>query len=167
MSSLLRPAVGSILWFFIAPGTVAGLVPWVLTRGKAEGTGSASLRWIGAAVFFVGLLVVGEAFVRFVRQGRGTPAPVLPPERLVVTGRYRHVRNPMYLGVLAMIVGEALFSGSRAVLLYGAGLAAVFHLFVRLYEEPYLRRRFGTEYEAYCRAVRRWRPRLRPWTPAA
>ena len=97
--------------------------------------------------------------MRFVRQGRGTPAPVAPPERLIANGLYRYVRNPMYIGVLAMIFGQALFLGSRGILLYGLGMALAFHLFVVLYEEPTLRWQFGAEYETYCQRVPRWLPR--------
>jgi protein-S-isoprenylcysteine O-methyltransferase Ste14 len=82
--------------------------------------------------------------------------------RLVVTGLYRHVRNPMYLAVLAIVIGQALLLGSAGTLVYAAGLALGFHLFVVLYEEPTLRARFGDQYAAYCRQVPRWRPRLRP-----
>jgi protein-S-isoprenylcysteine O-methyltransferase Ste14 len=126
--------------------------------------GWTGLRWLGAALILAGLPVLGATIVRFVRQGRGVPAPVLPAQRLVVTGLYRYVRNPMYIAVLAVIVGQGLLFGSTPALRYAVAVAAGFQLFVLLHEEPSLRRRFGSEYEAYCRAVRRWRPRLTPWT---
>ena len=170
MTARIRPGIATTFFvLFVGPGPVAGVVPWLLSRWKLEEPflGWKGIRWIGAVFFLAGLPVLGEALVRFVRDGRGTPAPVLPPERLVVTGLYRYVRNPMYVGVSSMIVGQGLFLGNLPVLLYAAGMAIAFQLFVRLHEEPGLRRRFGAEYEAYCRGVRRWRPRFTPWTPAA
>ena len=105
--------------------------------------------------------VLVDFCVRFVRQGHGTPAPMAPPGRLVVSGPYRAVRNPAYLTALGVLLGEALLLGSRAVLVYAGAMAVAFHLFVVLYEEPALRRKFGAEYEAFCREVPRWIPRLR------
>ena len=110
-----------------------------------------------------GLVVVAECFARFARQGRGTPAPPLPTDRLVVTGLYRHLRNPMYVGVTSIVLGQALLFGSRTLVVYALAVAAAFHLFVTAYEEPVLRARYGAEYAAYCAAVRRWWPRRRPW----
>jgi protein-S-isoprenylcysteine O-methyltransferase Ste14 len=107
-------------------------------------------------------MVLFDAFARFALQGRGTPAPPLPTERLVVSGLYRHVRNPMYLAVLTVVFGQALLLGSTGLLAYAALLFAAFHLFIVGYEEPTLRRRFGSEYEQYCRRVRRWWPRAGP-----
>jgi len=98
-----------------------------------------------------------------VAQGLGTPAPIAPPERLVVTGLYRHVRNPIYLAVTSLIVGQALFFGDVGLLEYGLVLWAFFHLVVLAYEEPVLRDQFGTEYRDFCAHVRRWIPRLKPW----
>ncbi|MDQ3792223.1 MAG: isoprenylcysteine carboxyl methyltransferase, partial [Actinomycetota bacterium] len=95
----------------------------------------------------------------------GTPAPVAAPERLVVGGVYRYVRNPMYVAVLTAIVGQALLLGRLVLLLYAAAAWLVVAAFVRLYEEPTLARRFGADYEVYRRAVPAWRPRLRPWEP--
>jgi protein-S-isoprenylcysteine O-methyltransferase Ste14 len=98
-------------------------------------------------------------------EGFGTPAPVAAPERLVVGGVYRYVRNPMYVAVLAAIVGQALLLGRLGLLLYAGGACLVVAAFVRWYEEPTLTRRFGADYEAYQRAVPAWLPRLRPWEP--
>ncbi len=108
-----------------------------------------------------------SAFVRFVVEGLGTPAPVAPTERLVVGGLYRHVRNPMYLAVAAVIVGQALLLGRLVLLAYALAFAAAVWAFVRWYEEPTLARRFGADYEAYRRAVPAWLPRPRAWEPAA
>ena len=105
--------------------------------------------------------------MRFVVEGIGTPAPVAPTEHLVVGGLYRYVRNPMYVAVTAIIVGQALVLGWPALLLYAAAFVAVTATFVRLYEEPTLRERFGAEYEAYRRAVPGWWPRRHAWRPGA
>ena len=112
-----------------------------------------------------GLIVLVQAFVRFVVEGFGTPAPVAAPERLVVGGVYRYVRNPMYVAILAAIVGQALILGRFGLLLYATVLWLITAAFVRFYEEPTLARRFGADYEAYRRAVPAWWPRLRPWKP--
>jgi protein-S-isoprenylcysteine O-methyltransferase Ste14 len=157
-------ALGTVLFVvFVGPGPVIGLVPLLLSgwRLRPPFLGWAPFRPVGVALLLLGLPVLVDALVRFVRRGRGTPAPVAPPERLVAVGAYRYVRNPMYLAVVAMILGQALLLGSAAVLAYAAGAFLAFHLFVVLYEEPDLRRRFGEEYVAYTRRVRRWLP-LRP-----
>jgi protein-S-isoprenylcysteine O-methyltransferase Ste14 len=96
-------------------------------------------------------------------QGLGTPAPVLPTSHLVVSGLYRYVRNPMYVGVAAAILGQGLLFGDKDTLAYGVLVWVAFHLFVFFYEEPTLRHRFGEEYEIFCRNVPRWIPRLHPW----
>jgi protein-S-isoprenylcysteine O-methyltransferase Ste14 len=114
----------------------------------------------------VGVAVLLSAFVRFVAEGVGTPAPVAPTRRLVVGGLYRYVRNPMYLAVAATIVGQALALGQVVLLLYAACFALVVYAFVRLYEEPTLQRQFGDQYETYRRCVPGWWPRRRPWRPA-
>jgi protein-S-isoprenylcysteine O-methyltransferase Ste14 len=98
-------------------------------------------------------------------EGLGTPVPIAAPERLVVGGVYRYVRNPMYVAILAIVVGQALLLGQLGLLLYAAGIWLITASFVRFYEEPALRRRFGADYEAYRRAVPAWWPRLRPWKP--
>jgi protein-S-isoprenylcysteine O-methyltransferase Ste14 len=112
-----------------------------------------------------GLLLLSQAFVRFVREGLGTPAPMAPPERLVVGGAYRHVRNPMYVALLAIIAGQALLLGQPLLLLYATALWVFAAAVVRWVEEPGLKRRFGADYDTYRRAVPAWWPRLRPWSP--
>jgi protein-S-isoprenylcysteine O-methyltransferase Ste14 len=107
--------------------------------------------------------VLLESFARFALQGRGTPAPIAPTRHLVVTGSYTRVRNPIYLAVVSIILGQGLLLGSVALLAYGAILALGFHIFVLAYEEPTLRTTFGDEFEEYCARVPRWVPRLRPW----
>jgi protein-S-isoprenylcysteine O-methyltransferase Ste14 len=161
-------ALGSALFFLLAPGVVVGLIPWLLTRWQVHEPLPywAPVRVLGAILLVAGLIALVGAFVRFVVEGFGTPAPVAAPERLVVGGVYRYVRNPMYVAVLAAIVGQALLLGQLGLLLYAAGAWLVVAAFVRFYEEPTLTRRFGAEYEAYRRAVPAWLPRLRPWDPA-
>jgi len=102
--------------------------------------------------------VLLDSFVRFAIDGLGTPAPVFPTQSLVVTGWYRYVRNPMYVAVVAVIVGQGLLFGNTRVLVYGVVVWLAFHLFVIAYEEPTLRATFGAEYEAFCRQVSRWIP---------
>ena len=158
-------ALGSVLFFFLAPGTVAGLIPHALTGWRDEGAipGGAVRRIAGAVLVAGGVASVVESFVRFARKGLGTPAPVAPPTRLVVSGQYRYVRNPMYVAVLAAVLGQALLFGSPRLLAYAAVLWIAFTVFVMAYEEPTLARTFGESYRAYRGGVRRWWPRLGPW----
>ena len=121
---------------------------------------------LGGILLLAGLIALVRAFVRFVVEGLGTPAPVAAPERLVVGGVYRYVRNPMYVAVLAVIIGQALILGRLGLLLYAGVAWLVVAAFVRWYEEPTLSRRFGADYEAYRRAVPAWWPRLRRWKPS-
>ncbi len=160
-------AAGSAAFFVLAPGVVAGVVPWLLTGWRVQQPLPywAPLRAVGAVLIAGGALVLVQAFVGFVVEGAGTPAPVSPTERLVVGGFYRYVRNPMYVAVVAAIVGQALALGQPVLLLYGAAVGAAMGAFVRWYEEPTLRRQFGAQYDAYRRAVPGWWPRLRPWEP--
>ncbi|MFL6032682.1 MAG: methyltransferase family protein [Rubrobacteraceae bacterium] len=164
-----RPAaaVGSAVFFLVGPGIVAGLIPWWLTgwRVREPVPYWAPMRVLGVILLAAGLFALVQAFVRFVVEGLGTPAPIAAPERLVVGGLYRYVRNPMYVAVLSVIVGQALILGQLVLLPYAAAFWVITAAFVRWYEEPALTRRFGADYEAYRRAVPAWRPRLRPWEP--
>jgi protein-S-isoprenylcysteine O-methyltransferase Ste14 len=160
----LRPALGSALFLLVAPGVVAGLVPWLLTGWESTDP-PVWIAAVGAVLIAAGTAVLLHAFARFVVEGAGTPAPVAPTERLVVGGIYRHVRNPMYVAVGTTIVGQALVLGRPWLLAYAAAFWAVTAAFVRIYEEPTLTARYGEEYEAYRQAVPGWRPRLRPWSP--
>jgi protein-S-isoprenylcysteine O-methyltransferase Ste14 len=160
----LAAALGSAAFLLAAPGVVAGLVPWLLTGWRsADPPGVVAV--LGAVLIAAGTGVLLHAFARFVVEGRGTPAPVAPTERLVVGGLYRHVRNPMYVAVGATIVGQALLLGRPGLLAYAAAFWLVVATFVKAYEEPTLSARYGEEYAAYRRAVPAWWPRLRPWTP--
>lgn len=162
-----RAALGSLVFLGVAPGVVAGLLPWWLTGWEPGGDVPVALVVAGAALIAAGAAVLLQAFARFVVEGLGTPAPVAPTRRLVVGGLYRHVRNPMYLAVAATILGQALLLGRSVLLPYAAAFGAAVWAFVHGYEEPTLARRFGAEYEAYRRAVPGWWPRRRPWSPTA
>ena len=162
MSKRLRAAAGSAVFLVLAPGVVAGVGPWLLTGWESREPYWLAARIAGLVLVVAGVTVLLHAFARFVLEGVGTPAPVAPTERLVVGGLYRYVRNPMYLAVGATIVGQALFFGRLVLLVYGAVFGLVVAAFVRWYEEPTLRRRYGDEYEAYRRAVPAWTPRRRP-----
>jgi len=155
-------ALGSALFLVIAPGVAAGLIPWLLTGWETNSV-PAALRILGVLLTAIGVAFLLQAFARFVIEGLGTPAPVAPPERLVIGGVYRYVRNPMYLAVASAIVGQALLLGQPGLLVYAALFAAITFCFVRLYEEPTLRSRFGPSYDAYRAAVPGWLPRLHPW----
>jgi protein-S-isoprenylcysteine O-methyltransferase Ste14 len=161
-------AIGSLVFLVLAPGIVAGLVPWSISRWTLAPpfAGYGALKVVGAALIVAGLIPLLDAFTRFAVEGEGTPAPVAPTKHLVVRGPYRFVRNPMYVGLLVLILGQALIFASLPLALYGAAIALAFHLFVTFYEEPTLRRTYGAEYEAFSAAVPRWLPRLTPWTPS-
>ena len=161
--------LGSLLFFFVAPATIAGLVPWGISHWRVQASffGLALVRVAGATLIAIGVPVLLESFARFALQGQGTPAPVAPPRHLVVTGSYRYVRNPIYLAVTAIVLGQGLLFGDGTLLVYGALLALGFHIFVLVYEEPTLRQTFGAQFEAYTANVPRWAPRLQSWTPDA
>ena len=161
-------ALGTSIFFALAPGTVAGLVPWLLTRWRLQHGGETAwipLRVLGAALILAGLPILVAAFVRFVREGVGTPAPVVPTEHLVVGGLYRYVRNPMYLAVIALVVGQALLLARPGLLWWALIAGAAMVAFARWYEEPALHQQFGAQYERYRREVPGWWPRRRPWIP--
>lgn len=169
MSRRRSALLGSVTFFVVAPGTVAGLLPWLLTGWAASdpmpGWAPVPVRVAGAVLLAAGLAVLLHAFGRFVREGLGTPFPGAPPRHLVVGGLYRYVRNPMYLAIAAAVFGQALLLGRPVLLGYGLVAVAANAAFVHWREEPVLARRFGDEYDAYRRAVRAWWPRARPWNP--
>jgi protein-S-isoprenylcysteine O-methyltransferase Ste14 len=157
--------VGTGLFLLLAPGAVAGLAPWWITRWRMQPPllGFSGFRVIGALMIAAGIAIVLDSFARFALQGLGTPAPILPTRHLVVSGLYQYVRNPMYVGVFWIVLGQGLLLGNGRLLAYGVLLWLGFHLFIVGYEEPTLRRSFGPEYEAFRRNVPRWIPRLSPW----
>jgi protein-S-isoprenylcysteine O-methyltransferase Ste14 len=155
-----RAIAGSALFLVVAPGTVAGVLPWWLTRWRSH-PAPTEVRVAGAMLIAASLPVLANSFVRFAREGRGTPAPVAPTEDLVVTGPYRHVRNPMYLAVEGAILGQAMLLGRPILVGYAAAAGAAMTAFAKLHEEPALARRYGAAYESYRQAVPAWIPRLR------
>ena len=157
--------LGSAVFFVVAPCTLAGLVPWSITGWQLRPPflGLELTRGIGAIMILAGVPGLVDAFARFALQGLGTPAPIAPTRNLVVTGLYRYVRNPIYVAVVAIILGQAVLMGDWRLIIYGALLWLAFHVFVVAYEEPTLERTFGREYEAFRAAVPRWIPRMTPW----
>jgi protein-S-isoprenylcysteine O-methyltransferase Ste14 len=159
----LLAAVGSAVFLVVAPGFVAGLVPWWISRWRLEAPlfGVPFFRFAGGIPIALGGIGLLDSFVRFAVQGVGTPAPVFPTRRLVVTGLYRHVRNPMYVAVVSIILGQGSILGNVTLLEYGGLVWLMLHLFVLAYEEPALRASFGSEYKSFCAEVPRWIPRFR------
>lgn len=151
---------GSFAFLLIAPGTVAGVVPWLITHWRWKAGHSGALAGAGVAFIVFGLTPLVESFARFAWKGLGTPAPVAPTRHLVVSGFYRYARNPMYLGVVAIVTGEALLFADVDLLIYALAAWLTMHAFVVFYEEPKLGRTFGAEYTAFCAQVPRWLPRL-------
>lgn len=157
--------IGSAVFLVIAPGFIAGLVPWWISHWRLEAPffGMRLFRLAGGALILMGVAGLLDSFVRFAVQGLGTPAPVFPTRRLVITGLYRYVRNPMYVAVVSTILGQGLVVGNLTLLEYGGLVWLLFHLFVLVYEEPTLRASFGSEYKIFCAEVPRWIPRFTPW----
>lgn len=152
-------ALKSLLFLLIAPGMVAGYIPLgLLLWGSRIETGI--FAYLAFLLWLVGGTILLWSFWNFLREGRGTPAPVHPPKELVAAGFYRYVRNPMYVGVLAMIIGHFLWFGYWNLIVYATLVFLAFHTFVTFYEEPTLKRMFGASYEDYCKQVPRWIPRI-------
>jgi protein-S-isoprenylcysteine O-methyltransferase Ste14 len=165
MTGRVWAIVGSAVFLVIAPGFVACVVPWWISHWRMEAPffGMPIFRFAGGALIVLGAIGLLDSFVRFAVQGVGTPAPVFPTRHLVVTGLYRFVRNPMYVAVASSIAGQSLLFGNVRLLAYGGLVWLLFHLFVRLYEEPRLTASFGAEYKLFCSEVPRWIPRFVPW----
>ncbi len=157
----MSPFLRTLIFTIIVPGFWTVAMPyWMLPRGVRLELRGASL--LGLPLIAAGAaLYVATAFWGFALRGKGTPAPIDPPKKLVVEGPYRVVRNPMYWAVACVMMGEALAFRSMALAELAIAFFAGTILFVLLYEEPTLRRKFGAEYEAYCRRVPRWLPRFR------
>jgi protein-S-isoprenylcysteine O-methyltransferase Ste14 len=162
--SAARAWIGTVFFLFLAPGVVAGLIPWLISGWRrfdwgGAGWGVVLVAWLMIAAGAAFLL---HAFALFAMH-RGTPAPVAPTETLVVTGIYRFVRNPMYLAVLTIILAQALLFGSWWLVLYAGIVLAAVVAFVKGYEEPTLTSTYGEQYLDYRRNVPGWWPRLSPW----
>jgi protein-S-isoprenylcysteine O-methyltransferase Ste14 len=151
-------SIRALAAFLACPGVVAGLIPWMMARGAPQ---FGPHRGLGLVPLGLGACCLALCVRDFFVSGRGTLAPWDPPRALVVAGLHRYVRNPMYLSVVAIVLGWSLYFGSYWLALYLAVLAIGFHIRVRLHEEPWLRRQFGPDWERYRAAVPRWIPRLR------
>jgi protein-S-isoprenylcysteine O-methyltransferase Ste14 len=157
--------LGSAVFFALAPCAVAGLGPYLITGWRIHGAGTswAVLHVGGGLLLAVGATVLLHSVARFVTEGLGTPAPIAPTQTLVVGGLYRYIRNPMYVAIDVSLIGQSLLFGRLAMLWYTTAIALGQAAFVRLYEQPALAQRYGTEYERYRAHVPAWLPRLRPW----
>jgi protein-S-isoprenylcysteine O-methyltransferase Ste14 len=154
--------IRALLFLIIAPGTLAGLIPWYIAGGNLRPTGDIPpIQWLGLILLVAGWAVLLWCARDFAYKGRGTPAPYDPPRALVTSGLYEFTRNPMYVGVVTAIIGQAVWFWSWQVLAYAVIVAVGFHLRVLLYEEPVLTRSFGDDYVTYCARVPRWIPK--PW----
>ena len=160
---ILPAAAGSAAFFVVGPGTVVGVIPWLITRWALPDLGAPGrvVQGVGVLLIVAGLVPLVHAFVQFAKAG-GTPVPVAPPQRLVVTGFNRFVRNPMYVGLIVVVLGQAVLFGSLGLVVYALVIWAVTASFVHVYEEPTLARQFGREYDTYRHNVR---ARTHPWTP--
>jgi protein-S-isoprenylcysteine O-methyltransferase Ste14 len=164
MASHRRNAVFSILFVvFGGPGILLVYLPLWMTRFRVPPHEPAWQMLLAIALILLGLVPLFESIVRFILIGRGTLVPTAPTEHLVVSGLYRYVRNPMYVGVLTVLVAETVLLASRDMATYTAVVGLGFHLFVCFYEEPTLTRRYAEQYRVYKRNVPRWLPRLKSW----
>jgi len=152
----------SIFFTFLLPGTVTVLIPfWLISLRDAGTSNGSTLRYLGFPLIVSGASGLLWCIWDFFSAGQGTLAPVDPPKYLVVRGLYRYVRNPMYVSVVTVLFGEAIFFRSRPILIEAVVFFVLAHLFVAGYEEPVLRRQFGESYERYTQTVGRWLPRVR------
>ena len=152
-------ALRSLLWTILLPGMVAGYVPWrFFALRDVTFDATDVLAWLGLLGIACGVVLLAACITEFARSGRGTLSPVDPPRHLVVRGLYRYVRNPMYLSVTMIVLGEACLARSPALVLYWIFFFTAANLFVIGYEEPWLRSRFGRSYDEYTARVGRWIP---------
>ena len=168
MWTMTMAILGSVLFFVVAPSVLAGLIPWSITRWEflPPFLDLRATRAVGILLIVAGLPGLVDSFARFALQGLGTPAPIAPTQNLVVTGLYRYVRNPMYVAVVAVILGQAILFGDWRLMTYGGLMWLAFHAFVLIHEEPVLAQKFGTKYEDFRANVPRWIRRLSPWRTA-
>ena len=152
--------IKTVMFTFVVPGTVTILIPfWLLSQGPAPmPLRFGVFRYLAVVPILLGASIYLWCAWDFTFAGRGTPAPIDPPKELVVRGLYRYVRNPMYVGVVSILFGEALFFDSVRLFEYAAIAFSFFYLFVILYEEPVLKQKFGESYERYLQTVPRWLP---------
>lgn len=157
--STTGPLLKTLLFTIVVPGTVALYVPYRL-RGSMSAASGGALLWLGILCVLVGAGIYFSTAWEFAVRGLGTPAPVAPTKFLVVSGLHQYIRNPMYIGVFLVILGQAAMFHAARLLAYAATCLLAAHVFVVLYEEPTLGRQFGESYNAYRRSVPRWIPRL-------
>jgi protein-S-isoprenylcysteine O-methyltransferase Ste14 len=160
MKQALWPILNTLLFTILVPGTVAVYIPYRLT-GRYANLATGAVTWLTAAIIVAGAATYFLCAWEFAVRGLGTPAPIAPTKYLVTTALHRYVRNPMYLGVALVILGQAVLFRSVHVVEYAFLMLLIAHIFVVTYEEPTLRRQFGEPYEEYRRAVPRWIPRFR------
>ena len=153
-------ALKSLLFLIVAPGMVAGYIPLSLLRNASQ-INTGVFAFNALPLWAIGAIILLWSFWNFLAQGRGTPAPIDPPKELVATGFYRYTRNPMYVGILLVIIGHFLWFGFWNLLIYAVVVFIAFNTFITYYEEPTLRKKFGAAYDDYCQRVPRWIPRLR------
>lgn len=159
VTSMLSLLLRNLFFTILQPGLVAGLIPYWILGNKAKiifGQEWSFYHYAGAIIFIAGLIILLSCILSFAFKGRGTLSPVNPTKNLVVSGLYKFSRNPMYVGVMLILTGEALFFSSVSLWWYLLFIFIAFNLFIQLHEEPRLRKDFGEEYKKYCRVVRRW-----------
>jgi len=160
MPRVLGPILKTVLFTILVPGVVAGYVPYTLL-GRVYAPDNGPLAWLGVLCIVLGAGIHFSCAWEFAVRGLGTPAPIAPTKFLVVSGLHRYVRNPMYIGVLLAILGQAALFNALRVAVYGLVCILLAHCFVVFYEEPTLQRKFGEAYEKYRATVPRWIPRFR------
>ena len=155
-------ALKTLIFTVLIPGTVTVILPYWLRRSALElyPVGESNWRYAGLAPMAMGIAIYFWCAWDFIFTGRGTPAPIDPPKELVVRGLYRYTRNPMYVGIFSILVGEAILFHSSTLLLYALLVLLGFHLWTMYYEEPILRKTFGDSYAHYCARVPRWMPAM-------
>lgn len=155
LSLLLR----NLFFTILQPGLVAGLIPFWILGEKVKSTLSQPFQfyhYIGVMLFLIGLVIMLSCIINFAVKGRGTLSPVDPTKLLVISGLYKFSRNPMYVGVMMILIGEAIFYQSVYLWIYLILVYIAFNIFIMLHEEPRLKKDFGEEYSKYCQKVRRW-----------
>lgn len=149
----------NLFFTILQPGVVAGLVPFLIARKNFENIAAHAFQiphYIGIVVCLAGIGITLHCIANFAIHGRGTLSPADPTQQLVISGLYKFSRNPMYVGVMLMLIGEAIFTQSTGLLVYSIGVFTAFNLFIVFREEPRLKKDFGTSYHEYCKTVRRW-----------
>jgi len=154
--------VKTFIFIVLMGGTIMVLIPIkLLSSSYRLNVEIGFLRYFGLIPVLLGIIICLWCWREFIIKGKGTPAPYDPPKELVVSGLYKFTRNPMYVGIIFVLFGEALFSGSALLLFYTGSISFIFHIWIIITEEPYLRLTFGESYKRYCESVPRWCIRLK------